>query len=293
MTIFTLAALGFLSRRIGLVSEKGQSSFNNLVIYMILPANILRAFLNSGVEGNMEEYVIVLLVSAVIQALCVPYGSRVFHRYSEDRQKSLRYGTICSNASFLGNPAAECLYGAEGVILANLYLIPQRIMMWSLGLAVFSGTSDKKEALKKVLTHPCILASVLGLALMLTRVTLPEELMGAINAMGNCCTTASMMAVGMSLNSVKLRELWDPAALLYSLHRLIIIPLIVYLVCLFLHISGIARGLSLILAAMPAGATTSILAEKYNAEPAFATRLVVLSTLLSIPTIAVWMLILE
>lgn len=66
--------------------------------------------------------------------------------------------------------------------------------------------------------------------------------------------------------------------------------LVIYMI---LPVSDIARGLSVILAAMPAGATTGILAEKYNAEPAFATKLVVLSTLLSIPTIAVWMLILE
>ena len=47
-----------------------------------------------------------------------------------------------------------------------------------------------------------------------------------------------------------------------------------------------------VLAAMPAGATTSILAEKYDMEPAFATKMVIFSTLLSLPTICVWSMLL-
>ena len=48
----------------------------------------------------------------------------------------------------------------------------------------------------------------------------------------------------------------------------------------------------MILTAMPAGATTSILAEKYGMESEFATKLVITSTLLSLPTVFLWNLIL-
>ena len=92
----------------------------------------------------------------------------MFRGEPEGRYKCLQYGTICSNAGFLGNPIAEGIYGTEGLVLASVYLIPQRIMMWSSGLAVFSGTSDKMKTLKKVVTHPCILACVLGIILMVT-----------------------------------------------------------------------------------------------------------------------------
>ena len=291
--IFALVALGFLVRKIGIVSEKGQSSINDLVIYLILPANILKAFLGSGVEGDLKGYLGIFLISVGVQVFCVLYGKLMFHRYPEGRRKCLQYGTICSNAGILGNPLAEGMYGAEGLVLASIYLIPLRTMMWSSGLATFSGTTDKKATLKKVATHPCILACVLGFVLMLAHVKPPESVMGVVNALGNCNTGMSMMVVGMILARVDFRGLWDPTVFLYSLHRLVIIPLIVYLAVLPLPVSDTARGLSVILAAMPAGATTSMLAEKYNMEPVFGTKLVVFSTLLSLPTIAVWSLILR
>ena len=46
-------------------------------------------------------------------------------------------------------------------------------------------------------------------------------------------------------------------------------------------------------AAMPAGATTSILGEKYHMEPEFCTKLVIFSTLLSLPSIALWGFLLQ
>ena len=46
------------------------------------------------------------------------YGKLAFRRESVPRQKCLQYSTICSNAGFLGNPIAEGIYGAEGLVLA-------------------------------------------------------------------------------------------------------------------------------------------------------------------------------
>ena len=292
ITIFLLVATGFVLKRIHIVGPQGQKNINDMVIYVILPCNILRAFLDSTAENGFMSYLEVLVISVFIQAFCVIYGKIAFRKETEGRQKCLRYGTICSNAGFLGNPIAEGVYGAEGLMLASIYLIPQRIMMWSSGLAVFSGTSDKKQTMKKVLTHPCILACVLGILFMLADIQLPPGLDGMVTAVGNCNTAMSMMVIGMILADINIRDFWDRTVVKYTIHRLIIIPAAVYAVCRFLPLDRTAFGICVLLAAMPAGATTSILAEKYEMEPAFATKMVIFSTLLSLPTICIWSLLL-
>lgn len=292
ITIFLLVAVGFVLKRIHIVGPQGQKNINDMVIYVILPCNILRAFLDSPAEGSFLSYLEVLLISVFIQIFCVIFGKVVFRKETEGRQKCLRYGTICSNAGFLGNPIAEGVYGAEGLMLASIYLIPQRIMMWSSGLAVFSGTSDKKQTLKKVLTHPCILACILGIIFMLANVQLPPGLDGMVTALGNCNTAMSMMVIGMILADINVKDFWDKTVVKYTVHRLVVIPAAVYAVCRFLPLDRTAFGICVLLAAMPAGATTSILAEKYEMEPAFATKMVIFSTLLSLPTICIWSLLL-
>lgn len=292
ITIFLLVAVGFVLKRIHIVGPQGQKNINDMVIYVILPCNILRAFLDSPAENGFLSYLEVLIISVFIQAFCVIYGKVVFRKETEGRQKCLRYGTICSNAGFLGNPIAEGVYGAEGLMLASIYLIPQRIMMWSSGLAVFSGTSDKKQTIKKVLTHPCILACILGIMFMLADIQLPPGLDGMVTALGNCNTAMSMMVIGMILADINVKDFWDKTVVKYTVHRLVVIPAAVYAVCRFLPLDRTAFGICVLLAAMPAGATTSILAEKYEMEPAFATKMVIFSTLLSLPTICIWSLLL-
>ena len=292
ITIFLLVAVGFVLKRIHIVGPQGQKNINDMVIYVILPCNILRAFLDSPAENGFLSYLEVLIISVFIQAFCVIYGKIAFRKEPEGRQKCLRYGTICSNAGFLGNPIAEGVYGAEGLMLASIYLIPQRIMMCSSGLGDFSGTSDKKQTIKKVLTHPCILACILGIMFMLADIQLPPGLDGMVTAVGNCNTAMSMMVIGMILADINIRDFWDKTVVKYTIHRLIIIPAAVYAVCRFLPLDRTAFGICVLLAAMPAGATTSILAEKYEMEPAFATKMVIFSTLLSLPTICIWSLLL-
>ena len=133
-TIFLLVLIGYVVKRKKIIGPQGQKNLTDLVIYVILPCNILKAFM-AGQAG-----------------------------------KNLEYGTICSNAGFLGNPIAEGVFGAEGLVLASFFLIPQRIMMWSAGLAVFTGSTDRKATMKKVLTHPCIIACAVGLIFMLGKI---------------------------------------------------------------------------------------------------------------------------
>ena len=172
--IFSLIAIGFFTRRRGMVSREGQKNITDLVINLILPCNILTSFSQQFAEGTMHECLMVFLISAGIQVFCVIYGRTAYPRETEEHQKCLAYGIICSNAGFLGNPLAEGIFGSVGLMFASVYLIPVRVMMWSAGIAIFSGEHDLKGTMKKVATHPCVLACAAGLVMMVNGWIVPE-----------------------------------------------------------------------------------------------------------------------
>ncbi len=58
------------------------------------------------------------------------------------------------------------------------------------------------KTLKKVVTHPCILACVLGIILMVTGLPVHPGLDDAVTAVGNCNTAMSMMVIGMILADI-------------------------------------------------------------------------------------------
>ena len=293
LMMFALIITGLILKKVGVVGKEVQKGMTNLVIDLILPCNIIYSFMIKFSSKIAQDFVVILVISILIQVFCVILGGVLYNKCSVKRKKCLRYATICSNAGFLGNPIAQGVFGMMGLTLASIYLIPQRIMMWSSGLAVFSGSSDKIKTLKKVVTHPCILACVLGMIMMVTGAQLPPGLDGAVTSVGNCNTAMSMMVIGMILADIDLKDFWDWTVVKYTVHRLVIIPAVVYLVCRMLPLSKTVLGLCVLLAAMPAGATTSILAEKYQVDSPFATKMVIFSTLLSLPTICLWSIFLQ
>lgn len=49
----------------------------------------------------------------------------------------LQYCTIVLMSGFLGNPIAEGIYNEVGVLYTSIFLIPMRIVMWSVGTTYF------------------------------------------------------------------------------------------------------------------------------------------------------------
>jgi predicted permease len=118
-----------------------------------------------------------------------------------------------------------------------------------------------------------------------------------LQTVGRCNTGLSMMVIGMILSDIQLSELVDKTVIRYTIERLLIIPGVLGIILFALYkcgiVAGLAPRLAVLLAAMPAAATTSMLSSKYDCAPDFATKMVILSTLCSIPTIFLWGLILK
>ncbi len=292
VTMFALIFIGMMAKKRKLVSEEGQKNITDLVIYIVLPCNILSAFMAGSIEGVLGQFLMVLIISIGIQIFSSVAGKILYARKEISHQMSLRYGLICSNAGFLGNPVVEGMFGEMGLAMANMFLIPLRVMMWSSGLAIYTRSNDWKGTIKKVVTHPCILACIAGILVMSLQISLPDILADVLQTVGRCNTALSMMVIGMILAKADLRQLFDREVLLYSVLRLVLVPGLVYGVCRILSMPYLVTGICVILTGMPAGATTSILASKYHADEIFATRLVIASTVLSMITIPLWGMVL-
>ena len=205
--IFALIGVGFFTRKKGMVSREGQKNITDLVIHIVLPCNIVTSFVQELPDSALRDCATVFLISVGMEVMCMAYAKFAYRNVEEKKRKCLTYGILVSNAGFLGNPVAEGVYGPMGLMLASVYLIPVRVMMWSRGIALFSGESDRKATLKKVLTHPCVLACLTGVLIMLAKILggvslVPDLLFSLLQTIGRCNTALSMMVIGMILSDI-------------------------------------------------------------------------------------------
>lgn len=199
-----LMVTGLVIRQIGVVTNEGRKCLTDLILYVILPCNIVRAFVNEegSVAGIGSALGLVLLISVLIQILCTIIGYVCYRMMNEGEKQVFQYATVCSNAGFMGNPLTEAVFGDMGLLYASIYLIPQRIVMWTAGVSYFNRGSSRKGLLKKVLVHPCMIAVYIGLFLMLTGIPLPGFMDKTVSALSSCTTAMTMVYIGTILSDV-------------------------------------------------------------------------------------------
>ncbi len=293
LMMFVLMSVGYVLRKNGTVTKEGRSVLTDLIINVILPCNIITAFCIDFDRKILISGMQVLVISVVLQLFCTFLAAFAYRKVDKKKRMVLQYATVCSNAGFLGNPIAEGLYGFMGLLYASIYLIPQRIVMWSAGVSYFTESPSKRDVIKKVLKHPCIIAVEIGIIMMLTGFRFPEFLQRSVKSLGGCTTAITMLFIGTVLADAGLHNLLSRMTVLFSVVRLILIPFAVAAGCYLFHVGGTAAGLSVVLAAMPAGSTTAILAAKYHGDEVFATQCVVITTVLSMIILPVWCLVLN
>lgn len=95
-----------------------------------------------------------------------------------------------------------------------------------------------------------------------------------------------MMVIGVILAETDIRKIAGKGWILYySLLRLIVIPLVVYGILKACGVDAMLIDVSVLMAAMPAGSTTAMLAASYDGDAPFASGMIFMSTLLSMVTL--------
>lgn len=292
LTMFSTMLVGLLLRKLNIITEEGKKCLTDLVIYLFLPCNIVKAFMVEFNFDILRSFGLIFIISTINQLFCLFLGKILYKRLDTAERKVLQYSTISSNAGFLGNPIAESVFGGIGLTYASIFLIPQRIVIWAAGITYFTVAPDRKSIIKKVLTHPCIVAVEIGIIFMIFQVHLPAFADSTLSAFSKSCTAMAMLCIGTILAEIDLKALTNLKISLFTIVRLVFIPLVMYLACLAFHIDALVTGVAVLLSAMPAGTGTALLASKYNCDPPFATKCVIFSTLMSLISTPIWSIIL-
>lgn len=292
--LLLLFGLGALLRKTGILPGESKSILTDFVIFVALPCNIIVSFHADLAGSVVGPFVVVLLVSLGIQVFSMALGKVLYRKQEPGRRSVLQYATLISNAGFMGLPIAGELFGSTALMYASIFLIPQRISMWSAGLACFSGAEpDWKQVAKKIAVHPCIIAVYVGLLLLFTGYNPPTFIMMTLESISGCTTSLSMILVGTLLAEITKEDLqMDWSLVSFSFVRLFLIPFVTYVACRMCSVDPLIIGVSVLLTAMPGGSTTAILAAKYHGDAMFASKLVAFSTVLTMVTIPLWGMVL-
>jgi predicted permease len=282
--ILTSLLAGFIAARLRVFPDSTADAFNRFVVYVCLPAVVLRLVPKLAFDANLAVLVITPWVLLGVAAVLVT----VVARACGFRREVLAVLLLCvplGNTSFLGFPLVGALLGQDAVRFAVVYdQVGSFLILATYGLVVVARFSGDREPsartiLRRVATFPPFIALVVAL-LPLPHSDLADSVLKRI---GDTLVPIAMFAVGLKL---ELRRPKDGAALAFGLGtKMLLFPLIG---------AGIARSfaapesvtrVSVLESGMPPMITAGALAIAAGLAPELAAALVAYGVLLSLVTL--------
>ena len=291
--LFLLIGCGFVAVKTGVLKQEGKQTLSNLLLYLVVPAMIVHSYMMEFSEEILHN----LLAAFGMSILAILIGTAITllltARRKDRRMPIFRFACVFSNAAYMGFPLISALFGAEGLLYASAYVTVFNILLWTMGYGMVSGSSNPKEVARSLLHTPVLYAMVVGLAIYLLQIPVPNLIAQPIDLLSGMNTPLSMLITGMLIAAGDLKSIvcdqhiWKLAAL-----RMVLIPAVCVAVFALLGFHGMSAQVVLLLECCPAAAITSVFAVQFGHEERFAAGSVVLTTLLSIVTLPLCALIL-
>ena len=283
--MFAFIALGLLAAKKLWINDQAVSGMTNILIYFVTPGVIINAFNRPFSRSRLAEFGVAAVVIVGIFLVMILIAWVLFVRVRDaDRRRDLRFATIYSNAGYLGIPLVQALLGSDGVFFAVLFLVCFNIFVWTQGWSMFSDTTGGR--VKQLFSNPALPAVIVGVAIFITSLPLPGIVSTGLGYLSTMNAPLSMFVIGASLAAIKWRTfaadvwVWVGTAV-----RTVLVPLIMVLILWVVPLPHEAKVAILIPTACPVAAFMVMFSIMRKISPDFATRLVCLSTLVSIVTL--------
>jgi predicted permease len=291
--VIAMLALGKLFAHTSLLPANTPEVINRLVIWLLLPALVLKAV--DGLEFRLELLVLVVTpwLLALLTVLAVVGLSRAFG-WRREVTGCLLLCVALGNTAFLGYPMVEATLGHDALAYAVVYdQLGSFILLSSFGLVVVAlyGGGARPTALaviRKIVAFPSFAALLIGL-LPWERPPLVE---GLITTLAGLLVPLAMFAVGFQLKLVPSRAFALPLVAGLGL-KLAMLPAAAWAIATLAGADALVVAVNTLQSAMPSMITAGALATDAKLAPELAAGLVGYGILISVvwlPLVAGWVM---
>ncbi|MCP4286200.1 MAG: AEC family transporter [Gammaproteobacteria bacterium] len=293
--VFLVILLGVGLKRTSLFDDGAWTGFENLCYFVLFPVLLIKTLATAEL-GSTEilRFSLVLLFAIFTMSALMLISFPVMKRYmavSPTAFTSLLQGATRFHG-FIALSIAGLLYGDEGVtymaITMAVIIPPLNIINVTVLARFCDGKNDFKAILRKLISNPFILASLLGAGLNLTGIGLPAPFYEVFNILGGGALGLGLLTVGAGLQLGKVKE-HRGLVLFGALLRLLGMPLLMFSGAWLLGIQGLPLVVAVLAGAVPTAASSFVLARQMGGDAPLMANLITIQVLLAIATLPTMM----
>jgi len=295
LPVFAIIVTGWLAGWSGYVSRSLADGLVHFAYNVAMPALLVVTIAQEPARNLLQGRF--LLAFGGGSVLCF---ALVFLAVRAGQGRGLASSTIhgmaaaMTNTGFVALPILHSIYGQPAVLPAAIATVFVAGVMFPAAVILLEreahgGQGVRPAALvRQILLNPMVLSTLIGLAWAVAGLPIPAPVAAYLTIFAAALTPCALFAIGLGLSVAGLRANLRTSVLLAAV-KLVVMPLIVYGLCLATGLSPLYTIAAVVCAAVPTAKTVYILAGAYKVEEPLVAATVSITTLLSVPTLLIWL----
>ena len=294
LPFFGLIVLGFAAGRIKRIPDTGMAWMNVFIVYISLPALFYRILATTPLEQLARAPFIVATTLSTFLVFTLSFAIAMAMRRGNIAESTIAglaggYGNI----GYMGPGLALSTLGAQAAApVALIFCFDQLVLFSLVPMLMALAGADKKtplaaaiEVVRRIVTHPLMLASALGVLSAAVRFEPPVALDRLLQFLQNAAAPSALFALGVTVAMRPLDKMpWEVPPLVTI--KLVLHPLVVLALLILLGpFEELWIYTAVLLAALPPALNVFVFARQYDAWVPQASSSVLLGTVISVVTL--------
>jgi malonate transporter and related proteins len=297
LPVFAVIVTGWIVGYTGYLSRKLSDALIHFAYNIAMPALLVVVIAQEPGRALINWRFLVAFGGGSLLCFTLVFGVMSIAT-SRDLASRTMHGMAASmtNTGFVALPVLTAIYGQRAVLPAAIATVFVAVVMFPVAVILLeagqrSADGSRTTAMvtaKHVLLNPLVISTLIGMLWSLLGLRMPAPVTAYLSIFADALTPCALFAIGLGLSIDGLRANIGRASLL-SIIKLVIMPLIVYGLCIALGLDPLYTIAAVICAAVPTAKTAYILAGEYHCEEMMVASTISLTTLASIISLVVWL----
>ncbi|GAA6391075.1 MAG: AEC family transporter [Megasphaera sp.] len=300
--VLFIIAIGVVLSKKGWFGSNMSAVFSKLVMKISLPLYMLCQMEKDFTHDSLIRIApdLILPFASIFLAYIVGrIAAKVLH-IRRERQGVFVTCFFIANTIFIGLPVNLALFGTQSVPSVMLYYMANTTMFWTLGIYhIVNDSQGRKgnmplfsaQTIKKVFSPP-LMGFLIGLALVLANIKLPNFLLTSFQYVGNMATPMSLLVIGIEMAGISLSDIhWDRDVVGALIGRFLVCPACVLALLPFIPVTPMSAQVFTMQASMPAMTQMTVVAKSIGADVRYSTQVTFITVVMGIVVIPLYMFI--
>src|ERR1700756_3682814 len=297
LPVFAVILSGWLVGYTGYLSRKLSDALIHFAYNIAMPALLIVTIAQEPSHSLINWRFLVAFGGGSFLCFILVFGIMSIHA-SRSLATRKMHGMAASmtNTGFVALPVLQAIYGPRAVLPAAIATVFVAVVMFPAAVILLEvGQRDADGArtapmvtVKHIVLSPMVISTLIGMLWSVLGLRMPGPVTAYLGILADALTPCALFAIGLGLSIEGLRANIGRASLLSAV-KLVIMPLIVYVLSVWLRLDPLYTIAAVICAAVPTAKTVYILAGEYHCEEMMVASTVSMTTLVSIISLVVWL----